>query len=304
MRNPASSVGKRVVPPSFGGTALAFRFTRLRLSGWKRRNQTDADNTKLAILGLPHMTPEEVSFHRTKLAVETRLKRIDQQLAKAQFKLQIEQQASSGWKIFLTPTGAVIGAAALGLVGTAAAKLLGYSASKKQQETAIILKASEVPPTLTPADQERQRARNLLWFANAKYINLSDEYKNELVTMAKLEPGASPPPPIIQTSKFEPPIIPNVRVYLLAGNKSKESLFLPYTQELQSSGYRVLNSKIIEDKFRPPTEEVIYFNKQDQRQAELIAEVVKFKLSIAQLPAKLDADSSVYPGYIEIWFGK
>jgi hypothetical protein len=250
------------------------------------------------------MTPEELSFNRTKLAIETRLKRADQQLARAQFELQIKQHASSGWKIFLTPIGAAIAAAALGLIGTATAKWADYVASKKQQETTIILKASEVPPTLSPTDQERQRARNLLWFADAKYIHLPDNYKEQLVSIAKLNPGESPPPPIVQTSKFEAPIVSNARVYLLAGNKNKESLFLAYKQELESAGYRVLGAKILNDEGRPRGEEVRYFHQEDQKQAELIAEVAKFKLSAAQLPAKLYSDNSANRGYIEIWFGK
>ncbi len=42
----------------------------------------------------------------------------------------------------------------------------------------------------------------------------------------------------------------------------------------------------------------------DKEQAERIAEAVKFKLSIPELPVKKYSDSKVRPGYIEIWFGK
>ncbi|MGZ7077267.1 MAG: hypothetical protein ACXVJL_14810, partial [Candidatus Angelobacter sp.] len=89
----------------------------------------------------------------------------------------------------------------------------------------------------------------------------------------------------------------------LAGSKSKESLFPLYKQQLESAGFRVLGSKTIVDPGRPASEEVRFFHEEDRAQAEKIAEVVRFKLSIPQLPAKLYSDKSANPGYIEIWFG-
>ena len=77
-----------------------------------------------------------------------------------------------------------------------------------------------------------------------------------------------------------------------------------YKQELQSAGFQVLGSKFINDVDRPENEEVRYFNESDSKQASKIAEVLKFKLSIPELKAKLYSDHSAKPGYIEIWFGK
>ena len=99
-------------------------------------------------------------------------------------------------------------------------------------------------------------------------------------------------------------MISNPRIYLLTGNREKESLFVPYRQELEAAGFRVLGTKNIQDEGRPAQEEVRYFYPQDQQQAQRIAEVVKFKLSITDLPVKLYSDPGVNPGYIEIWFGK
>lgn len=146
------------------------------------------------------MPPEELDFSRTKLAVETRLKRADQRLAKAQFELERKKQSVAGWKIFLTPTGAAIAAAALGLLGTAAAKWADWNVTKKNQETTIILRASDVPPTMSAEEQERQRARNLLWFANAKYIDLPEGSSKQLTQIAQLRRGEALPPPIVQSA--------------------------------------------------------------------------------------------------------
>lgn len=109
---------------------------------------------------------------------------------------------------------------------------------------------------------------------------------------------------ITSSAKFEPSPKPNSRVYLLTGNKSKEILFPAYRQELESVGYQVLGAKFLIDPGRPNSEEVRYFYKEDQVQAEKIAEVFGFKLSKTQIKANYYSDSKVNPGYIEIWFGK
>jgi hypothetical protein len=111
-------------------------------------------------------------------------------------------------------------------------------------------------------------------------------------------------PQIKNSSQFETPTVPNSRIYLLCGNKTKEALLSNYKLELQSAGFQVLGSKLINDVERPVYEEVRYFNESDAKQAEKIAEVLKFKLSIPDLKAKMYSDNTAKPGYIEIWFGK
>jgi hypothetical protein len=98
------------------------------------------------------MTSEELNFERRRLAIETRLKRAEQRLARDQFEHQ--KALGGGWRALLTPTGGVLMAAAIGLLGTAAAKWADNAIERTKQETMIILKASEVPPTLsaTPKD--------------------------------------------------------------------------------------------------------------------------------------------------------
>jgi hypothetical protein len=73
---------------------------------------------------------------------------------------------------------------------------------------------------------------------------------------------------------------------------------------LEAAGFRVLGSKLVNDAGRPELAEIRYFNAQDKTQAEKIAEVIKFKLSVPSLPARYYEDDSAKPGYIEIWFGK
>jgi hypothetical protein len=111
-------------------------------------------------------------------------------------------------------------------------------------------------------------------------------------------------PQVMTSPHIEAPIIPNPRIYLLTGNKTKESLFSEYNKSLSQAGYKVLGSKVLDDQGRPSYEEVRYFHPQDKAQADKIAEVISFELKSSKVEAKQYSDSSARPGYIEIWFGK
>lgn len=175
------------------------------------------------------MTSEE-RLARSKLAIETKLKREDQALARkqadlaeAQFEWQKEQGSHSGWKAIFTPTGVVLVGAAVGLMGTAVGKWADYLSTKKQQETTIILKASDVPQALSPQAQDIQRARNLLWFAEARYIDLPDQFVAQLKTASKLAPGQVLPPPVLQ------PLGPSTAAEIV-------SKFEEFTPTIESTG--------------------------------------------------------------------
>jgi hypothetical protein len=146
------------------------------------------------------MTPDD-ELARKKLAIETKLRRADQdivrrqfELARAQFAWQQSQAEHSGWERLITPTGVVLVAAALGLTGTAIGKWADYQATKRQQETTIILSANNGTQALSPQSQNVQRARNLLWFAKAGYIDLPKKFVNELETASLLAGQPVPPP--------------------------------------------------------------------------------------------------------------
>jgi hypothetical protein len=165
------------------------------------------------------MTPDE-EFARKKLAIDTRLKRSDQALAReqlllaqTQFEWQKSQAKHSGWKALLSPTGVVLVAAAIGLIGTAIGKWADYRINKRQQETAVILKAVEVPQGLTLEAQAELRAKNLLWFADAGYIKLSQEYLDDLKGQAKAVPGQPLAAPIVQ-SQYLAPLAPSGSTFL------------------------------------------------------------------------------------------
>lgn len=70
---------------------------------------------------------------------------------------------------------------------------------RRQAEVEIIIKASEVPTSLTPEQQDVQRARNLLWFADAGYIRVSDANEAKLREVGKVAAGQSVPLPVTQS---------------------------------------------------------------------------------------------------------
>ena len=148
---------------------------------------------------------DDVKLARQRAAAELRLKRAEQALARRQIALaeaELEQKRTvvGGAAFLFTPTGVVLMAAALGLLGTALGKLGDYLNARTQQQTSIILKASEVPTSLSAEQQDVQRAKNLLWFADAGYISISKDVDDKLHKLAGVPKGQSVPLPVIQTT--------------------------------------------------------------------------------------------------------
>jgi hypothetical protein len=184
------------------------------------------------------MMPDD-QLARAQLAIDTKLKRADQAiarkqlaLAEAQFEWQKSQAAHSGWGKLLTPTGVVLVGAALGLLGTAAGKWADYLTTKRQQETTIILKASEVPPGLSLDTQDVQRARNLLWFAEARYIELPTPFIDQLRKASKLKPGQTLPPPIVESQ--------------ISAKAALSVAIVPDTVSIKPGGYREVKYRFSE----------------------------------------------------------
>lgn len=147
---------------------------------------------------------DDARLARQRAAIELRLKRAEQalalrQLALAEAELEQKRRSVGGPAFLFTPTGVVLIAAALGLLGTALGKLGDYLNARTQQQTLIILKASEVPTSLSAEQQDIQRAKNLLWFADAGYISIPDELDEKLHTSAGVSQGQSVSLPVIQT---------------------------------------------------------------------------------------------------------
>ena len=145
------------------------------------------------------ITAEE-RLARSRLAADIRLKRVDQALAREQFEYSRRQPNLSRWSTLISPTGVVLVGAMLGLVGTAVGKYADYLNTKRQQETSVILKASDIPASLDAKQQAIQRARNLLWFSQAHYIDLPADFAGQLEKDAQLKVGETLAAPVIDGS--------------------------------------------------------------------------------------------------------
>ena len=188
--------------------------------------------------------------------------------------------------------------AVLGAIGGAA--VTGWAQvelARQKFNSDLVLKALE-------SASPEQRLESLKLLTETRLLKDKEIQEGVKAYATSRESNPAAIPQVLPTTSFAAPVISNPRVYLLAGNSSKSSLFAAYKTQLEAAGYRVLGAKLLSDKGRPDAEEVRYFNAEDKVQAERIAEVVKFKLSISSLPVRLYEDSSAKPGYIEIWFGR
>jgi len=195
---------------------------------------------------------------------------------------------------------AIIGGlfALFGALGGAA--VTGWSQvelARQKFNSDLVLKALE-------SGSPEQRLESLKLLTETRLLKDKDIQEGVKAYAAARASNPATIPQVLPTASFTAPVISNPRIYLLAGNKLKEPLFATYKAQLESTGYRVLGTKLLNDRGRPSTEEVRYFHGEDRVQAEKIAEVVQFKLNVPNLPAKRYQDDSAKPGYIEIWFGK
>lgn len=142
------------------------------------------------------MDTEELKLARQRLRIETKLHRADQRIQRDQ--LAAGQLAHQGWRAMLTPTGAAVAAGIIAVCGTAASKWFDLRIESKKAETNVILKASEVPVDLNESSRVIQRARNLLWFAEAGYITLPTRFLTQLRQDAQLQVGETPSAPAVQ----------------------------------------------------------------------------------------------------------
>ena len=107
------------------------------------------------------------------------------------------------------------------------------------------------------------------------------------------------------SAAFTAPIVPNSRVFLLAGTEQRSRTFQSLEGDLAKAGFSVIGKRILEsDPGRPDVPEVRYFHRTDSAQAVAIAAVLSQRREYSDISAKAYYDSRARPGYIEIWFGR
>ncbi len=144
------------------------------------------------------MNKEELNLERQKLRVEAKFRLAEIKLQREQF--EAGRSGHTGWRVILTPTGAAITAAIVGIFGSAASKWFDLTIERQKQEVMVILKASEVPQGLDESSRTIQRARNLIWFAEAGYITLPQRYLEKLRSDGRLNIDEDPSAPAVQSN--------------------------------------------------------------------------------------------------------
>ena len=148
-----------------------------------------------------------LQLERDRLAADIRRNELDVELKRQEVRQQHEHFTigrRDSWKQVYSPLGVAILAGIIGLGSTIytgfqnlrlerekqrAAELL----ERQRQEAALLLKLAEQP-------DERLRARNLLFFAEGKYLTLPANYIQYLRKVAGLDEGQQIPPPSLPTA--------------------------------------------------------------------------------------------------------
>src|SRR5260221_2075891 len=154
----------------------------------------------------------------------------------------------------------------LGAIGGAAITgWLEVEVAKQKFNSDLVLKALE-------SNSPDERLESLRLLVETRLLKDADIYKAVEDYANKKANDPSKIPQVISQSTFEAPVSENSRIFLLTGNKSKESLFDPYEKQLEAAGFKVFGAKTIIDEGRPKDEEVRYFFPEDKAQAEKIAQ--------------------------------
>ena len=149
----------------------------------------------------------------------------------------------------------------------------------------------------------KERLEMLRMLTETHLIADDDVRKNILAYATKTAPENVPQ--VVPQGNIAPePLVPDARIYLLAGSQKRADSFETLRTELSNAKYRVLNAKILEDPSRPDGREIRYFNREDEAQASKLAEYMRSKDTANSIVTKLYQDTSARPGYIEIWLGR
>jgi hypothetical protein len=246
----------------------------------------------------------EDNLEKQKLLLEQ--KRIDQEKELKLKELEILKKQAAGAQWTVPIVVALIGGI-LGLWSNFWSSQQNLNLEKERQKENLILEQEKQKGNLIleaiKTGQTKTAAANLIFLDNSGLIDLTDAQRKPLEDIA----GKNPLPSLPQAGFFTTPIVPNARVYLLAGSSEKIKLFYKLRTELVNAGFIISGENSIDDPERPTQAEVRYFNDSDRAQAEIIAESIRFNSkepALVTITAKKYKDSSAKPGYIEIWVGK
>ena len=142
---------------------------------------------------------KKLELEEKRLAEETRRADRDAALKQQELDFQREQFVANkkGWRQLFTPLGAAVLAGLIGLAGTVITGRQNLALEREKQEGDLILKLAEI------SKDEKDRARNVLFFAEGKYLTMAESYKTYLRQTAGLGKDEPVPPPSAGPSQEE-----------------------------------------------------------------------------------------------------
>jgi len=199
-------------------------------------------------------------------------------------------------------TKTVLIAGFFGLLGTGlGGAITGWSSvelAKQKFNSDLVMKALE-----SPSPEARLATLRLLVDTHLIEDQAIRSAVSNYTSEKKTNPGSIPQ---VQpsNSSLAPPLLENNRIFILAGSAETSSKFSGILTDLAKAGYSVIGAKPLNDKERPNSPEIRYFNAIDKTQSERLAVFLGEKLQLATVATKQYDDASAKPGYIEIWLGR
>jgi lysozyme len=136
---------------------------------------------------------QRLRLEERRIEAEIEHKRMEIDLRVKELELQKTQNEDNKHKrgffaqIF-SPVGAAVIVGLIGLFGTAASGFINIYLENKKSQAELLVKMSDV-------DDEKQRARNLLFYSKGGYLTFSSDYEKYLRKLADLREDEEIPPP-------------------------------------------------------------------------------------------------------------
>jgi len=154
------------------------------------------------------------------------------------------------------------------------------------------------------ADSARDRAASLRFLLDTHLIQdrrIHDGLQSYFDS-TKNNPDAIPQ--IGGASQLSAPVVPNARVFLLAGTVAKKRSFQGMANEFAKAGFAVVGDSLLDDETRPLEPEVRYYDRSDSAQAAVLASFLSTRLNDPAIKPKFCHNPTPFPGgYIELWAG-